>query len=577
MTVGTTPSASTIALTSAARAYRPIAANLDRYYIRRPSLYLAAIVVAYLATALLFAVTTPDWQNPDEPAHYNNIAHLAATGELPVLRIGDYDQVYLSELLARRFPADMSIAGLRYESYQPPLYYLAATPVFLATDGSLLALRLFNVALGAIAVLLLYTALVLVFPTKPLLFVGATGFAAFLPMHVAMNASVNNDGLAEVLLLAALMVLLRWMKRRFYRATPPAEERRPVPARAIPYTLLVLGLLLGLGLWTKIYAYMAVVLCCALVVLVVWLRPRVDDNQPGHGGSWQTFRRGVVAALWVAAPASLLALPLWLRNARLYGGWDILGLGMHDAVVAGQPTTGEWIAHYGWMGYTERAVSFTFRSFWGVFGWMGIFMEERVYTMLWVFSGIVALGLLWALVRFICGRPETDMDRYQFWTLGFFGVMVLAVFVAYGWYNVKFVQHQGRYFFWGLLPLSAFVALGWREVMQPLQGKVTGFIVGVLTVALVIAALAVGIRDNVVILLTALLAVLLVSQPFLLSGAIDAIIIGAPVVVQRWLGRPALGPLLGVLRVVAWASPFLVLLALDWLIPFRYTLPQLAK
>jgi hypothetical protein len=229
------------------------------------------------------------------------------------------------------------------------------------------------------------------------------------------------------------------------------------------------------------------------------------------------------------------------------------------------------------MDYSERAVNFTFQSFWGVFGWMGIFMEERVYTMLWVFSGVLALGLLWALVRFICGRPETDMDRYQFWALGFFGVMVLAVLLAYGWYNVKFVQHQGRYFLWGLLPLGTFVALGWREMMQPLQGKVTGFIVGVLTVALTIAALAVGIRDTVVILLTALLAGLLISQPFLLSGAIDAIVIGEPIVVQRWLARPALRPLLRVLRVLAWASPFLVLLALDWLIPFRYTLPQLVK
>ena len=432
-------------------------------------------------------------------------------------------------------------------------------------------------ALGAVAVLLLYAALKLVFPTKPLLFVGATAFAAFLPMHVAMNASVNNDGLAEVLLLAALMVLLRWMKDRFYRSQRPAGERRP-PVRTIPYGLLLLGLLLGLGLWTKIYAYMAVFLCCATVWLVVWLRPRVDDEgwRDRHP-TRDTFGRGIVAALWVAVPAGLLALPLWLRNLRLYGDWDLLGLRMHDAVVAGQPTTGDWIARYGWMGYTERAVNFTFRSFWGVFGWLGVFMEERVYTMLWVFSGIVALGLLWALVRFICGRPEADMDRFQFWTLGFFGVMVLAVLVAYGWYNVKFVQHQGRYFFWGLLPLSALVALGWREVMQPLQGKVTGFMVGVLTVALAIAAVAVGIRDNVVILLSAFLAVVLFLQPFLLSGTIDTIIIGEPTILQRWLGRPSWRPLLGALRLLAWASPFLVLLALDWLIPFRYTLPLLAK
>ena len=132
------------------------------------------------------------------------------------------------------------------------------------------------------------------------------------------------------------------------------------------------------------------------------------------------------------------------------------------------------------MQYGERAFHFTFRSFWGVFGWLGVFMDERVYTLLFVFSGVIFFGLLWALVRFICGRPEADMDRFQFWVLGLLVMMVFAVFASYLWYNAKFVQHQGRYLFWGMLAISALVALGWREVMQPLQGKVTGFLLGCL-------------------------------------------------------------------------------------------------
>ncbi len=184
--------------------------------------------------------------------------------------------------------------------------------------------------------------------------------------------------------------------------------------------------------------------------------------------------------LWVIIPAVLFVIPLWVRNVNLYGAWDILGLHFHDTVVVGQQTTAEFLAKNGSIAYSERAMTFTFRSFWGAFGWLSVFMDSRIYLLLLVFTGIVLCGLLWSLARFISGRPETDLDRFQFWILGFFTVFVLAVFASYAWYNIKFVQHQGRYFLWGLLPISVFAALGWREVMQPLQGKVTGFLLGLL-------------------------------------------------------------------------------------------------
>jgi hypothetical protein len=169
------------------------------------------------------------------------------------------------------------------------------------------------------------------------------------------------------------------------------------------------------------------------------------------------------------------------------------------------------------------------------------------------------------------------MDRFQFWVLGLFGVIIGAAFLAYGWYNVKFVQHQGRYFFWGLLPIGCFVALGWRELMQPLQGKVTGFLAGVLALALAGLALTNGMQDRLIVVTIGGLAVLLVTQPFLLSGAVDPVIIGTPQWVQRWLGAPVLRPVLHVLRVLAWATPFVLLWLLDLMIPVWYIGPQLGQ
>ena len=98
--------------------------------MNRPSRWLWLVVVLYLALATAYAVYTPAWQAPDEPAHYNYVSYVAEEGRLPVLAPGDYPAAYLEEIKARRFPADMSIAPLRYEAHQPPLYYLLAAGVY---------------------------------------------------------------------------------------------------------------------------------------------------------------------------------------------------------------------------------------------------------------------------------------------------------------------------------------------------------------------------------------------------------------------------------------------------------------
>ena len=161
---------------------------------------LASILIVYAALGTLFAVKTPRWQNPDEPAHYNYIAHIAAERRLPVLRMGDYDEEYLARLKAEKFPPDLSIEAVRYESHQPPLYYLLAVPVYWLGQGELLALRLFGVVLGGGVVLLVLLCAREVVPGSPHIALGAAAFAAFLPMHAALMASVNNDALAELLI-----------------------------------------------------------------------------------------------------------------------------------------------------------------------------------------------------------------------------------------------------------------------------------------------------------------------------------------------------------------------------------------
>lgn len=549
--------------------------NFDHAYIQRPRRWLAVILIAYLLVAGQYAVRTPAWQAPDEPAHYNYIAQIAATGRLPVLEPGDYSQSRLNHLLAERFANPGAIEQVQYEDYQPPLYYILVTPVFWLTGGSLIALRLFSVLLGAITLLLLYRCLEVVFPEKPLISVTATAFAAMLPMHVAMSASVNNDNLSEALIMAAFLMLLQWMHGVYYRSgkdnAAPASDASPRQTRR----LIWLGVLLGLGMATKFYAYLLAPVVVLVVFVVAWLRPRADPQRAGSAASASGPGRAAGQALRVIGPAFLIGLPVWLRNMRLYGPGDPLGLARHDAVVVGQPATADWIAHNGWVAYSERAFSFTFNSFWGVFGWMGVFMDERIYTALLIFTGVIFLGLLWATVRLISGPPDTDMNRYQTHVQILFALLIGMVFLAYLLYNAKFVQHQGRYFFWGLLPISAMFAMGWREVLHPIQGVITGFLGAVLAVSLGVTGYMSGNVDKWPDLLLFLISLLLLLQPLLLADLDERTIKRLPSSLRRLFRRPPVARLMRPLRLAAWSVPFVLLFLLNLLIPTLYLMPQL--
>ena len=183
---------------------------------RSISFCLALIIATYLVVGALFAVYTPAWQVPDEPAHYNYIRHLAEQGRVPVLQEGDYLQDYLEKIKSQKFPRHLSIDPIRYEFHQPPLYYLLATPVFKLFDGALLPLRLLSVALGAGLVYSAYRVALSVCPAQPVLALGTAAFVAFVPMHVAVTAAVSNDTLSELLMALALWGLIDLINRTIF-------------------------------------------------------------------------------------------------------------------------------------------------------------------------------------------------------------------------------------------------------------------------------------------------------------------------------------------------------------------------
>ncbi len=414
---------------------------------------LFVIVLAYLFVGTLYAVNTPAWQAPDEPAHYAYIRQLA-DGDLPVIEPGDYDQAYQSLVISSGFDPQYSVEPFSYEDWQPPAYYLAALPVYVLADGALTPLRFVSVLLGAGVVIFAYLAAREIWPgDAPAMrsrALTATVFVAFLPQHLAMMAAVNNDSLAELLIAAVLWLLLMQLRRA---ETAAGEQGRQVFADSLRRWG-VIGLLLGIGFLAKASVYLMALL---VAVTLLWM----------HWGNWRRLAR---CALWVALPAAIFGLLWWGRNVVVYDGFDPLASAAHDAVVVGQPRTAEWLAQYGAGEVIARFLRTTFNSFWGQFGWMAAPMPAWVYTPLLLLSLATAGGLL-LLAATPGGREGERRARLSRAHANPQALVLVTLFLlsllGYLGYNVVFVQHQGRYLFSALIPIAIGVGAGLGALAQP--------------------------------------------------------------------------------------------------------------
>jgi 4-amino-4-deoxy-L-arabinose transferase-like glycosyltransferase len=403
---------------------------------------LVAVVAAYVAIGALYAVYTPAWQVPDEPAHYNYIRQLAQGRGLPVMEMGDYDQAYLSRLTSEKFPPELSIDSVTYEDHQPPLYYLLATPIYALGGGALLPLRLLSVVLGASLLVVAFKAVRAIFPARPAVALATTALIAFIPQHTAMTAGVNNDTLAELIVAGTLWALVVYLKG----------------GRDRPWHM---GLLVAAALLAKGSIYV-VVPVAALAAIVRWRR---------EGRTW---RWAAGQLTWILVPALLLSAPWFVRNGLVYGWGDPTGQARHDLVVEGQMRPLEYVALAGWGGYWERVVTFTFQSFWGQFGWMGVVLPATIYRGLALFSLLLLGGFLWWL--FDSRRPR--LTPHQRSSLFLLLVSAVLTFLMFAWYNCKFLQHQGRYLFPALVPLGTAAALGLNRLTRLLPQKMRGWALG---------------------------------------------------------------------------------------------------
>ena len=447
-------------------------------------LLLVPILLAYGYIAVGYARGTPRWNNPDEPAHVNVVRQIAMMGTLPVLAAGDWDQDLLDRLRTHWFPNDYEVEGIRYEGHQPPLYYLLAAPVHWLTasqpiNRQILALRLFSIAIGAVAVIAAFVVAREAAPERPVLAVLTAATVAFVPMNTAISAAVNNDSLATALAAATLAALMVGRRRGF-------SDRWAVG----------LGVLIGALMLTKLTVFVFVPL-----ILVALLAA-------GRSLRWPAIAAGV----------GLLVSGWWIvRNMLVYGPLDPLAMVRHDQIVVGQPR---------WSAYDLEAFDFflriLFRSFWGMFGWMGVVLNDGFYILYLVLTGLSVAGIVVAWMRGPHPGPLPEGEGASVPTVppegaqfiappggegslrhkDLLGWAALLVFAEVAYYNLTFIQPQGRYLFPALVPIALFLSTGWwqlasRATLGPLGRLLTaGVLAGAIAWGLGEAAGTIGVATS---------------------------------------------------------------------------------
>ena len=401
------------------------------------------LLALYLLLASLFSFVTPPFEAPDEIWHFAFVQHLVTQRKLPV--------------------AEPNTRALwRQQGTQAPAYYAGAALLTALIDQSdfpdlfarvnphraigqpdttinrnylihhqqaerfpwrrsILALhvaRLFSDFLGAVTVYAVYRTLHLFLPPSNAL-LGAA-FAAFIPQFAFISASVSNDNAVNA---AAALVL--WQLTETL-----VEGGRPQKSR-----LLKLGAALGLALLSKLSGLGLAGVSATAILWLAWrnrsLRPILD------------------AALWTAIPAILIAGWWYLRNWRLYGdllAWEMWESNILLRVIPAGPS--QILSELGGLE----------RSFWGLFGWLNLPYPAWVYLALRVVAVVVALGLLFHLVRETRAGGARLASRVPH---AFLLLWLLVLTISWLRFMRVAPAAQGRYFFAALPALALLWALGW--------------------------------------------------------------------------------------------------------------------
>ena len=489
--------------------------------MKRPPLTLALLVILALSALLSigFAWASPVGAAPDEGAHLRFVEVLATEARLPRLNTQ-----------RRRDPN----TDPNYEFHQPPLYYVLAVPFYHVgralggNTGAGQGCRVLSILIGLAGTALVWLLAREVAPRRPALWIAATAVAAFLPMRLAVMASVSNDTLTEAAGSLALLLMLRALSGDWS------------PRRAV-----WLGLALGLALLSK----QSSIMLLPPALLTLYLASRAAPAAPpvaSRSGKKGAKGRARSEGLLNEEPMSPAQLQLFRQTAVAMGGVVLLVCGWWFArnhVLYGDPLgmrvfnwyfedTPRW-AQFKEMGWPftrylgQLVLPVTFASFWGAFGhldprhpelFMGWYQagslpqpwdslaeglqvlwpvgnyppRSWVYPLLVVTLLLAVSGGMWYYGRQrrhglgLWGRSyaaealpaEADAPQARAAKVGVLALHGIFVVAAFLNLNATYFQGQGRYLFPAIGILSIGLAGGWLELGRARERRLSWIIAG---------------------------------------------------------------------------------------------------
>lgn len=409
---------------------------------------LVLLLVVYLALGVLYSVTTPLFEAPDEQWHFAFVQQVAAGRGLPV-------QSSPLQHLARQ------------EGSQPPLYYAIAAALtfwvntsdypailwenphygydvpgvvndnknlFIHTaqeafpyQNTALAMhlaRLLSLAFGAVAVYFTYRLTLEIRASlgSSAIALAAAALVAFTPQFLFISSAVSND--SAVAAFAALGLFL--LVRACY--APPSLR-----------AAILIGVVCGLSALTKVSG--AALFPLALIVLGIVNRRRPRQLVLQFAAATLAF--GLIAGWW------------YLRNLLLYG--ELTGTARMLQIFGARATPlplDQWRAQ----------LYEVFETFWLGLGWGNIRAPEWVYGTLGLAAALGLVGLTAGLVR---RRQNLRAAIQANLPLVILAAWVAIVFIALMRWMMLTQAPHGRLLFPGLPAIAALVVIGWTQLIPP--------------------------------------------------------------------------------------------------------------
>ncbi len=416
---------------------------------------LFSIALVYCVLSSLYAILTPPWESPDEPAHYLYVSQLAARWRPP-----EDTSVKQTE----SFSKDQAYITSNYEWYQPALGYLPGAVAYklleIVAPGRLpkqmpllsssfpdiparynifvhpgttvrdvwrgawgvLIIRVFLSLLGLPVIFAVYKVGCLLDKESGSLGIAAAGWVAFLPQFTFINASVRSDTLANAI--AALVFLIAALLQA------SAAHRNK--------NTLLMGVFIGLGLISKnTFIYIAPIGLMAIIlsdprIPRTWLRPTTLVYAPALV-LWSTY----YLAFGEARTALSYTLTTTLKiNPTLLTWGHFLGI-----------LRPLWID-----------------LFYARFGWANV-APPAIWS--WITFCSWSIGCCVTLIQGIRLYRKSGLNlQVKIITMLFFGI--LLAFIGIVRFNFSVVQPQGRFLFPALLPWAI---LGFWGIWQNLSKR----------------------------------------------------------------------------------------------------------